>query len=308
MNNNRNNNDSDTNKNNNNILNNNIQSNNISIHSKDHPNFNINRNDNISIANDSSHQNSSNSAHRNFFNYQPYNHENYNINCTTSNMSHLSNVKFMKKDDGIKKEREGNYYNERFNERFERFNERLGNNVNFYINQNLNMSHNMNSAGSHSSFNTPDIKNFGNSPNNPTPFSDMFMSAETPYINPWMNKKKRKNNPLLWQYIKQHQEFYSGIMHPSKYSSLDFIQGMNKTQKMYLGSIKRMPVAEKNNTNKILPLCLNSTSILENSVQNGEFMRVSKSFYERIKDLDYENVTVQQLKNIMKEFGVKKWT
>lgn len=134
--------------------------------------------------------------------------------------------------------------------------------------------------------------------------NDMFMNQENAYINPWMNKKKRKNNPLLWQYIKQHQDFYPGIMHPSKYSSLDFIQGMNKTQKMYLGSIKRMPIIEKNNSNSILPLYLNSASILENSMHHTEFMRVSKSFFARIKNLDYENVTVQQLKNIMKEFGL----
>ncbi|ELQ76544.1 putative DNA-binding SAP protein [Trachipleistophora hominis] len=134
--------------------------------------------------------------------------------------------------------------------------------------------------------------------------NEMFMGHENAYINPWMNKKKRKNNPLLWQYIKQHQDFYPGIMHPSKYSSLDFVQGMNKTQKMYLGSIKRMPIIEKNNSNSILPLYLNSASILENSMHHTEFMRVSKSFFARIKNLDYENVTVQQLKNIMKEFGL----
>lgn len=134
---------------------------------------------------------------------------------------------------------------------------------------------------------------------------DMLMGQDaSTYINPWMNKKKRKNNPLLWQYIKQHQEFYPGIMHPSKYSSLDFVQGMNRTQKMYLGSIRRMPIMEKNNSNTILPLYLNSASILENSVHYAEFVRVSRSFFARIKGIDYENVTVQQLKNIMKEFGL----
>lgn len=43
-------------------------------------------------------------------------------------------------------------------------------------------------------------------------------------LNPWLNKKKRKNNPLLWQYIKQNNNVgNSFIMHPSKYSSLDFV-------------------------------------------------------------------------------------
>lgn len=119
------------------------------------------------------------------------------------------------------------------------------------------------------------------------------------FINSWMNKKKRKNNPLLWQYIKQHEDFYPGIIHPSKYSSLDFIKN---GKKMYLGTIKTNNINDKPNNNSILPLYLNSATVLDNHFQ--EFQRVSNNFIDSVKDLDYENVTVQQLKFIMKEFGL----
>jgi hypothetical protein len=122
--------------------------------------------------------------------------------------------------------------------------------------------------------------------------------------NSWMNRKKRKNNPLLWQYIKNHQDFYPGLIHPSKYSSLDFIQGVDKSQKMYLGTIKRVPqFVEKNNTNTILPLYLNSTTNYESSIHVQEFQKVAANFLHKTKDIDYENVTVQQLKSLM-EFGL----
>ncbi|TBU12039.1 hypothetical protein CWI38_0926p0040 [Hamiltosporidium tvaerminnensis] len=122
--------------------------------------------------------------------------------------------------------------------------------------------------------------------------------------NPWMNRKKRKNNPLLWQYIKHHQDFYPNILHPSKYSSLDFIQGTDKSQKMYIGTIKRAPpFIEKNNHNSILPLYLNSAHPTEQQ-HIDEFKKISTNFLNKTVELDYENVTVQQLKAIMKEFGL----
>lgn len=114
----------------------------------------------------------------------------------------------------------------------------------------------------------------------------------------WMNRKKRKNNPLLWQYIKTNQTFHPSIIHPSKYSSLDFIQGADNGQKMYLGSVKR-PSSEKGNGNSIFPLFLNSNKEL-----TDEFKGVVQNFRNSISELDFGNVTVQQLKNLMKEFGL----
>lgn len=111
---------------------------------------------------------------------------------------------------------------------------------------------------------------------------------------PWMNRKKRKNNPLLWQYIKNNQTFHPGIIHPSKYSSIDFIQG--DSQKMYLGSVRR-PV-EKSSGNSVLPLFLSSEK------ESDEFLGVVQNFRSSVDELDFDNVTVQQLKNLMKEFGL----
>lgn len=114
----------------------------------------------------------------------------------------------------------------------------------------------------------------------------------------WMNRKKRKNNPLLWQYIKSNQTFHPSIIHPSKYSSLDFIQGVDSSQKMYLGSVKRTP-PERNSGNSIFPLFLNS-----NKEITDEFKDVVQNFRNSVNELDFNNVTVQQLKNLMKEFGL----
>lgn len=114
----------------------------------------------------------------------------------------------------------------------------------------------------------------------------------------WMNRKKRKNNPLLLQYIRNNQTFHPSIIHPSKYSSLDFIQGVDNGQKMYLGSVKRT-AAEKSNGNSIFPLFLNS-----NKEITDEFKDVVQNFKNSVNGLDFNNVTVQQLKNLMKEFGL----
>lgn len=125
---------------------------------------------------------------------------------------------------------------------------------------------------SHSS----NVLNFEPDPSNP-----LFQNYSL-----WVNRKKRKNNPLLWQYINQ-----SGFVHPSRYSSLDYVH-----KKMYLGTITQVPV-EKNN-HQILPLFLNSAT------STAEFVRIGEIFLERTKGLNYDNVTVMQLKNLMKEFGL----
>ncbi|KCZ74099.1 hypothetical protein H311_04939, partial [Anncaliia algerae PRA109] len=50
--------------------------------------------------------------------------------------------------------------------------------------------------------------NFDTDPNN-LPYQNYSL---------WVNRKKRKNNPLLWQYINQ------SFVHPSKLSSVDYVQ------------------------------------------------------------------------------------
>ncbi|TBU15270.1 hypothetical protein CWI40_070210 [Ordospora colligata] len=114
----------------------------------------------------------------------------------------------------------------------------------------------------------------------------------------WMNRKKRRNNPLMWQYIKTNQTFYPSIVHPSKYSSVDFVQGMEDSQRMYLGGLRRAS-AEKDNGNSSFPLFLNS-----NKASPNDFKEVIQNFKNSVSELDFNNVTVQQLKGLMKEFGL----
>jgi hypothetical protein len=118
------------------------------------------------------------------------------------------------------------------------------------------------------------------------------------HTGPWMSRKKRKNNPLLWQYIKSNQAFHPNVIHPSKYSSLDFIQGNDAGQKTYLGTIKRT-LPEKDNSNSILPLFLSS-----NKEMTEDFRTVIQNFKSALDVLDFNNVTVHQLKSLMKEFGL----
>lgn len=100
----------------------------------------------------------------------------------------------------------------------------------------------------------------------------------------WVNRKKRKNNPLLWQYINQ------SFVHPSKFSSVDYVQ------KRFLGTFTQ-PVVEKSNY-QVLPLFLNSSS------HSNEFDGIAKMFLEKTDKICYDNITVMQLKNLMKEFGL----
>eukprot|EP00866_Antonospora_locustae_P002086 jgi/Antlo1/2086/224 len=142
-----------------------------------------------------------------------------------------------------------------------------------YINSKYSAGTSLGQTLSHSS----NVSSFEPNPNNPL-FQNYSM---------WVNRKKRKNNPLLWQYINQGHSF----VHPSKYSNLDYVH-----KKMYLGTITQIPV-EKNN-HQILPLFLNSTS------NTPEFMKIGSIFLERTRGINYDNVTVMQLKNLMKEFGL----
>ncbi|EJW03867.1 hypothetical protein EDEG_01838 [Edhazardia aedis USNM 41457] len=131
--------------------------------------------------------------------------------------------------------------------------------------------------------------------------NDYFMAG-----NPWLNRKKRKGNPLLWQFMQQNKDFHPGLVHPSKYSSVEYVQGIDKSQKMFIGCVKRQQTfPDKNVPNyTVLPLFLNSTSYFEGHMQTQEFEKISRIFLDKTRNLDYENITVQQLKTLMKEFGL----
>lgn len=129
-------------------------------------------------------------------------------------------------------------------------------------------------------------------------YADHFMNPS------WMNRKKRKNNPFVWQYPKNNDN--PQIIPPSEYSSVDYVNSLdNSAQKMYIGTIKRPAFTEKNvSNNTILPLFLNSSSHYDSSASKQEFDKIACAFMAKTECLDYENVTVQQLKLLMKEFGL----
>ncbi|WUR02642.1 uncharacterized protein VNE69_02164 [Vairimorpha necatrix] len=123
------------------------------------------------------------------------------------------------------------------------------------------------------------ISNFYKSPHRPSyKLPDDFDSS-------WMYKKKRKSNPVLWQYINQSQDDFKSLIHPSKYSSLDYIQGSD--------------VLNRDFNNSILPLFLNSSKEM-----NDEYKMIISNFKRRVSELDFSNVTVHQLKLLMREFGL----
>lgn len=120
------------------------------------------------------------------------------------------------------------------------------------------------------------------------------------YIDVWEIKKKKRDSPMHWEQMSSRKEHYYNdelpyVKHPVE----------QKTQKLFLGVIKKPPVIhEKNTMNSILPLYLNSTTSFEGPMQRSEFLKISQNFIKRVDGIDYEALTVQQLKSIMKEFGL----
>lgn len=132
---------------------------------------------------------------------------------------------------------------------------------------------------------------------------------ETEYVQPnhfstsnWLTRKKRKNHSLFYHYVGNSE--YPEIIPPSKLSSYDFIN-KNEPKKMFLGTVKRPNLHFEKTVanNTILPLYLNSSAQYDN--KNAiEFEKIGTTFLRKTSGLDYENVTVQQLKILMKEFGL----
>ncbi|KAM0673174.1 hypothetical protein GVAV_003337 [Gurleya vavrai] len=118
--------------------------------------------------------------------------------------------------------------------------------------------------------------------------------------NPWLNRKKRKTSPLLWNYLNKNRSAVSSMI-PTQASHIEFMKG----HKAFIGHLKKpMNTTEKKIVNyTILPLLLNS-NYYDNNVNSEEFILISNAFNKKIENIDYENITVQQLKTIMKEFGL----
>lgn len=118
----------------------------------------------------------------------------------------------------------------------------------------------------------------------------------------WCGKRRRRIHPVFWSYLQKERE--------SPYNAEAFLPYLKnppekKAHKMCLGIIKKPALPqEKSTVNTILPLYLNSTTSFEGTTQRMEFLKISKNFIDRVRDMDYNALTVQQLKSIMKEFGL----
>ncbi|KAI5171128.1 hypothetical protein NEFER03_0530 [Nematocida sp. LUAm3] len=131
---------------------------------------------------------------------------------------------------------------------------------------------------------------------------------EPVHIDAWSTKKKRRNSSMFWNYMHIDQRG----MHPDKESVYaddppHFIKKPmdNRAQKLFLGVIKKPSITyEKSTINSILPLYLNATTSFEGAEQKKEFLSISQNFIEKVEGVNYESLTVQQLKSIMKEFGL----
>jgi SAP domain len=111
--------------------------------------------------------------------------------------------------------------------------------------------------------------------------------------NSYGSRKKRRINTVQWN--SNNQDI--GLVHPSKYSSLEFVQGIG---------IKRafappaQPKPTERNSNNVLLFSI----ITGNKEITNEAMNIMQNFKKEVAQLDFTNVTVFQLKAIMKDFGL----
>ncbi|OAG28902.1 hypothetical protein NEDG_01041 [Nematocida displodere] len=119
------------------------------------------------------------------------------------------------------------------------------------------------------------------------------------HLDVWAQKKRKKHVTLFQSYIQKERK-----VHQDQAIFANDEGGM-RPQKMCLGVIKKAEAPqEKDIINTILPLYLNATTSFEGSSQKLEFLKISTNFVSRVEGIDYDALTVQQLKGIMKEFGL----
>lgn len=109
---------------------------------------------------------------------------------------------------------------------------------------------------------------------------------------PYSMRKRRKNGYATWN--ADGQGF--GAFPPSRYSSLEFIRGT--TMKVPYSPPVIQP-DEKSQNNHTLPNILESGTALSEE-QKGVLM----SYRNAVQQLDLENITVFQLKCLLKEYGL----
>ncbi|EHY65588.1 hypothetical protein NERG_01195 [Nematocida ausubeli] len=124
-------------------------------------------------------------------------------------------------------------------------------------------------------------------------------SDPSSYIDAWYTKKRRRPYTTPWDYSPSEGEGYEreqAVYNP---------QQEMKKKKMCLGVLKKITIPqEKSTVNSVLPLYLNATTSFEGPGQRIEFLKISHNFMARVQSTDYNSLTVQQLKSIMKEFGL----
>lgn len=133
--------------------------------------------------------------------------------------------------------------------------------------------------------------------NQGTGLSQFRKEEEPSHIDGWYTKKRRRPYTAPWAYYPAEKEYA-----PNIYSAR---RTEPQKQKLCLGLIKKtVPVQERSTLNSILPLYLNATTSFEGPSQKTEFLKISNNFLDRVCGIDYDALTVQQLKTIMKEFGL----
>ncbi|KAI5166845.1 hypothetical protein NEIRO02_1467 [Nematocida sp. AWRm79] len=137
----------------------------------------------------------------------------------------------------------------------------------------------------------------------PSQYSPIYMdkSEQGAYVDAWYTKKRRRTYNAPWGYTTSpEREGYEA--EPIQYQSPPHEL---KKKKMCLGVLKKIPVPqEKSTVNSVLPLYLNATTSFEGPGQRIEFLKISHNFMARVQGIDYSSLTVQQLKSLMKEFGL----
>lgn len=111
-------------------------------------------------------------------------------------------------------------------------------------------------------------------------------------------RKKRRSSPCIWAPAVLNQD-YAGTIPPSRYSSLEYIQGGDARRTFGGGGAAQPLQQEKNRNNYLLSVIIDSNKPL-----TDDYKAVLQSYKSDVTKLDMENITVFQLKALTKEYGL----
>ncbi|KAL6121522.1 hypothetical protein NUSPORA_01540 [Nucleospora cyclopteri] len=126
-------------------------------------------------------------------------------------------------------------------------------------------------------------------------YSDLSLSgsiekgrrSESTMGTPWLNRKRRRNGPMLYNRMHYKKDPYN-LDHPSKYSSYNYIRGINDKPELDVQSDCRVLGMYAMGTKKI------------NEISD----KIIAKFTAELARMDCNSVTVYQLKSLMKAFGL----